>query len=266
MKNTSCIMASASGVGQVTVGVAYSPNQHSLLCTISNWSLPAGVYSFQFPGLMHTKNLTVTMFPSYPDFLSLLLTSNHSHLKFLVAAFVVGSIRNVSFVSLTSSVNHSCSLSFMSSTAYRCAFSDAHLAPGPDLVTVYVQESEFEREFILGQYVVEMTNRPPVFISDGIVVLPPSTYVLDENSLAQFSSTFSVVSPGRSYEMNQSMTAISHVSQTFGIQFIQSPFVYIDHVSSRLVMNFSTVKEFQVGNFTVIIRITDDGGFLNMEA
>jgi hypothetical protein len=128
---------------------------------------------------------------------------------------------------------------------------------------VYVQESEFEREFILGQYVVEMINRPPVFISDKMVVLPPSNFVLDENSLAQFSSTFSKVSPGRSYEMNQSMTAISHVNQPFGIQFIQSPLVYLDPVSSRLVMNFSTVKEFQVGNFTVIIRITDDGGILN---
>jgi hypothetical protein len=240
------------------IGVAFATNQQSLFCIISNWSFPAGKYSFEFPGmkLENTNFLNVTMFPFVSAVSVSVFDLEPKPFSIFGNGFRSGSIQNVSFVPLAGSGNYSCSLSFISSTQYRCGSPPSTLTAGQYILIVDLQESEFLSEVNLGQFNVEVINYPPF-------VELPSVYVVDENSLAQFSATFGVVSPGRVIENQQSLTVSSKLNGSFGIVFSQSPHIHIDPSSFRLLLNFSTAKQSQVGNFTVIIRIADNGGAAN---
>jgi hypothetical protein len=252
MKNTVCKMTSAAGI--TVTGVALSPSQQSVQCTISNWVYSADKYTFEFPGLTITKNLVVTVFPFVSGLSVSVFDMEPMPFTIFGRGFHSGSIQNVTFVSSATSEVHNCSLSFVSSTQYSASFPST-LAPGTYFVKVYLQESQLALEVNLGQYQVHLINRPPT-------VQLPSTYVVDENSLAEFSAIFGVVSPGRSLEESQALVVSAQLNQSFGIVFSQSPLVYIDPVSLRLVMKFSSEKHTQVGNFSIIIRITDNNGTL----
>ncbi len=92
---------------------------------------------------------------------------------------------------------------------------------------------------------------------------PLSTYAVDENSLGEFSAVFSVVSPGRSIENSQSLNVTSQLNQSFGIVFSQPPVFELETPNLQLILRFRSQKQFHVGNFTINIRISDNGGTLN---
>jgi hypothetical protein len=252
MKNTVCQMTSASGIS--VTGVALSLNQQSLQCTIRNWNYSADKYFFEFPELTKTKDLASIVFPSVSGVSVSVFDMEPLPFTIFGSGLHSGSIQNLTFVSLSSFEQYNCSLFYVSSTQYRALFPSI-LAPGTYEIKVYLQEYHLVLEVNLGQFEVQLINRPPF-------VQLPSIYIVDENSFAKFTAIFGVVSPGRSLENSQSLVASSQLNQSVGIVFLQSPFVYIDSVTSRLALNFSTQKESQVGSFTIIIKLSDDNGTL----
>jgi hypothetical protein len=253
MKNTTCNMIS----GGITVaGVAFSPNERSVMCTIGNWSYLAGDYSFEFPGMIVVGNLLVTVFPFVSGVSVSVFDVEPFPFKIFGSGFLISSTQTVTFVSVGTSGNYSSSLTYLSSSEYRCASPPSSVASGTYSLIITLQQSGFELQVNLGQFPVQLINRPPHAVL-------PSTYVVDENSLGEFSAIFSVVSPGRSIENSQSLNVTSQLYQSFGIVFSQPPVFELETPNLQLILRFRSQKQFHVGNFTINIRISDNGGTLN---
>ena len=147
MKTTSCIMTSVGGI--TVTGVAFSHNERSVLCTISNWNFMAGDYSFEFPGMIVVNSLLVAVFPVVSEVSVPVFDVEPYPFKKFGLGFRSSSTQSVTFVSVGNFGNYSCSLAYVSATEYRCASPPLSMASGTHSLMVTLHFLPFSTLFLL---------------------------------------------------------------------------------------------------------------------
>jgi hypothetical protein len=229
----------------------------TLVCSISNWSYPAGTYEVLFSDINGTAfvhvvpaglhlSLSVIDIHAPPDKLSLLGEGFTPELCVNTRLFLVGT-HNRSFCTLVFTSIHEC----------RCDVFDPDAASN---ASVYVGLQEGNQTLLWN-----ISNLPWASVTDVYFApinqqpffLPKSlTLIMNDVDCQNFSMNLGVVSPGRHIESQQTLSVVvlSFTSAVRPFDVPASMYIQDFHV----FLNFSLPV--QSGNVSIIFEVQDSGG------